>query len=108
LGLGVYDFLSSFSFVTYTGVTRDTYELSSSSWMVIKSNKGFCIIFLIGVLAISGWVEIPPGDLIFGGGNLGFSGPVIYSSCIGSKPLGSPLLSIGSSAGILDISTISG
>jgi hypothetical protein len=65
--------------------------------MVIKSNKGFGKLFLPGVLDISGSVEIPPGDLICGDGTSGFFGLKIYSSCIGSKTLGSPLLVIGSS-----------
>jgi len=73
--------------------------------MVIKSNKGFGTLVLPSVLTISGCVEIPPVDLIYGGGTSGFSGPMISSSCIGSRPLGSPLILIGSSMGILDIST---
>jgi hypothetical protein len=75
--------------------------------MVIKSNKGFGTLVLPIFLAISGWVEIPPGDPIYGGGTLEFSGPMISSSCIISKPLGSPLLLIVSSTRILGISTIS-
>jgi hypothetical protein len=76
--------------------------------MVIKSKKGFGTLVLPGVLDISGWVEIPYGDLIYSDGTLGFSGLVISSSCIGSKTLVSPLLAIRSSSRILDISTRSG
>jgi hypothetical protein len=76
--------------------------------MVIKSNKWFCTLVVPGVLAISGWVEIPTGDLICGGGTSGFFHPVISSSCIGSSPLGSPMLLIGPSTRILEISTRSG
>jgi hypothetical protein len=73
--------------------------------MVIKSNKGFGTLVLHGVLSISGWVEIPHGDMICGGGTSIFYGPMISSNCIGSRPLGSPIISIGSSTGILNIST---
>jgi hypothetical protein len=76
--------------------------------MVINSNKGFGTLVLPDFLTISGWVEISLGDLICGGGTSGFFGPVISSSCIGSRPLGSPQLSIGSSVVILVISTILG
>jgi hypothetical protein len=65
--------------------------------MVINLNKGFGTLVLPGVLAILGWVEIPPGDLICGGGTSGFSSSMISSSLIGSRPLVSPLILIGSS-----------
>jgi hypothetical protein len=55
-------------------------------------NKGLGTLVLPGVLDILGWVEIPPGDLICGNGTSGFSGLMISSICIGSKPLGSPFL----------------
>jgi hypothetical protein len=60
--------------------------------MVIKLNKGFGIFFLLGVLDMSIWVEIPPGDLICGDGTSGFSGSTISSSCIVSKSLVSHFL----------------
>jgi hypothetical protein len=73
--------------------------------MVIRSNRGFGTLVPPGVFDTSGWVGIVPGDLIYGDGTSGFSRAIISSSHIGSKPLGSPLLVIGSSVGILDIFT---
>jgi hypothetical protein len=76
--------------------------------MVIKSNKGFCTLVLLDVLSILGWVVISPSDLICDGGISLFSDSMISSSHIGSRPLGSPQLSIELSMGILVISTRSG
>jgi hypothetical protein len=85
-----------FSSIIFTGVTRDTFQLFSSLYMVIKLNRGIGISVLPDVLAMLGQAETSPGDPNDGGGASGLSNPVVSSICIDSGPLDSPRLSIGS------------
>jgi hypothetical protein len=104
LEVGADALLSSFSSIIGIRVIRETYELSSSSQILITSKRVLGTPVSPGVLGISCWVGMVTNNLAFGDGTLGFSRPMVSSNGVDSEPFSSSLTFLGSARVILIVS----